>query len=110
MGAGVVCAGGLACGGTAGDFPAAGEPATFTATTLNVYVVFEARPVIVAVVVVASTLAFAPPGDAVTTYFVHGAPPSLVGFVHEIVAPPYPAVAVTACGALGTFGWTALMI
>ena len=63
---------------------------------------------IVAVSALADTVTDAPPGLAVTTYFVHGAPPSEAGAVQATVAPPKPACAVTVRGALGATGCTAM--
>src|SRR5689334_4468221 len=83
-------------------------PATFTATTVNEYDVLGLRPVTVAEVASAATVAVAPPGAAVTTYFVQGAPPSEAGGVHDTIAPPYPACAVTFCATDGATGCTAI--
>jgi hypothetical protein len=82
-------------------------PATFVAATVKVYEVPLTRlltehdvPDVVHVRV---------PGLEVTVYDVIAAPPLLAGAVHETVAEPLPAVAVTPVGAPGTvLGVTAL--
>nr|WP_263864072.1 hypothetical protein [Paenibacillus lycopersici] len=80
---------------------AADSPAEFVAVTWNVYAVPFVNPVTVigpAVVLVSVTF----PGLDVTVYSVIALPPSLAGAVKLTVAVPFPAVAVTPVGALGT--------
>jgi hypothetical protein len=59
------------------------------------------RPVSVADVAAAATVALAPAGLEVTVYEVIGLPPFEAGAVQETAAEALPAVAVTAVGAPG---------
>ncbi len=78
------------------------SPASFVATTVNVYAVLFVRPVIVQLFV--SVLQVKPCGLEVTVYALIGLPPSSVDGVQLMVACALPALAVTAVGALGAAG------
>jgi len=58
-------------------------------------------PVTVADVALPAAVAVAVPGDAVTVYDRTAPPPVVAGAVHDTVACPFPAVAVTPVGAPG---------
>lgn len=78
------------------------SPATFEATTVNVYEVPLARPPTVIGEVNPLTLTL--PGLLVTVYPVTDAPPSLAGAAKLTIAVPSPAVALTLTGAEGAVG------
>src|SRR6266566_188970 len=80
-------------------------PAALVATTLKEYVVPFVSPVMVVLLVAASTVVFdccAVPMKVVTTYPVIGEPPVDEGACQDTVACALPATALTFCGALGT--------
>jgi hypothetical protein len=75
-------------------------PYALLAVTVNVYVVPFERPV--TVIGELPPVAVNPPVLEVTVYVVIALPPSDADAVNEIVASPFPAVALTDVGALGT--------
>ena len=75
-------------------------PATLAAVTVNVYAVPFVSPETVAGPA-PTTLAVAPPGDAVTVYPVITDPPLLTGAIQDTTAWALPAAAVTPVGAPG---------
>jgi hypothetical protein len=75
------------------------EPASFVATTVNVYVAPFVSPV--TVIGLPAPEAVSPPGDDVTVYEVIGAPPLSPGAMKLTVACPFPGVAVVIVGAPG---------
>lgn len=90
------------CGVTAGDgWLAAPVPALFMAATVNVYAVPLDNPATVAEVT-EPTSCTPPPGDITIRYPVITDPPSEAGAVHETVAEPFSADAVTETGTPGT--------
>jgi hypothetical protein len=79
-------------------------PTAFVAVTVKVYAVPFESPVIVSGE--EPPVAVNPPVLDVTVYEVMAEPPLLPGALNVIVAWPFPAVALTPVGALGTFAGT----